>query len=150
MDQNNIKELIKIMEDSDLNLLEIKDGEFMIRMERGNKTNNPAPVPAEGKQETKAEVAAQPQRMIDEVVVDLNNVSVICSPMVGVFYAQPKPGAPPFVKIGDKVKKGQVVCIIEAMKLMNEILAETDGEIVDICVEDGTLVEYGQVLFKVY
>jgi len=148
MDNNNIRELIKIMEDSDLDLLEIKDGEFMIRMERGRKVA--APVPVEEKRETKAEVAAHPQRMIDEGVVDLNNVSVICSPMVGVFYAQPKPGAPPFVKIGDKVKKGQVVCIIEAMKLMNEILAETDGEIVDICVENGTLVEYGQVLFKVY
>jgi len=67
-----------------------------------------------------------------------------------VFYAAPSPGSAPFVKVGDKVKKGTVLCIIEAMKLMNEICSEYDGEIVDICVENEQIVEYGQTLFKIY
>ena len=70
------------------------------------------------------------------------------SPMVGVVYIAPEPGAEPFVQIGSRVKKGQTLCILEAMKLMNEFTAPEDGEIVDICVTDGQLAEYGQVLFK--
>ncbi|HML49609.1 MAG TPA: acetyl-CoA carboxylase biotin carboxyl carrier protein, partial [Clostridia bacterium] len=72
------------------------------------------------------------------------------SPMVGVFYAAPSPESPPFVKRGDRVKRGDVLCIIEAMKLLNEIAAEADGEIADICVENGQVVEYSQTLFKIY
>ena len=68
--------------------------------------------------------------------------------MVGVFYASPSPDAKPFVEVGQKVKKGDVVCIIEAMKLMNELTADQDGEVVDICVSNGDVVEYGQPLFK--
>ena len=63
--------------------------------------------------------------------------------MVGVFYAAPAPGAEPFVHVGSKVKKGETLCVIEAMKVMNEVTAEADGEVVDICVKDGDLVEYG-------
>ena len=72
----------------------------------------------------------------------------IKSPMVGVFYASPSPDAAPFVQVGSKVKKGDVVCIIEAMKLMNELTADMDGEVVDVCVNNGDVVEYGQPLFK--
>lgn len=71
------------------------------------------------------------------------------SPMVGVFYAAPSPEADPFVRIGDTVKKGDVLCILEAMKLMNEITAEQDGKIADICAKNGDVVEFGQVLFKI-
>ena len=70
--------------------------------------------------------------------------------MVGVFYQAPSPEADPYVHVGSKVKKGDVLCVIEAMKLLNEITADTDGEIVDVCVENGQLVEYGQVLFKIF
>ena len=72
----------------------------------------------------------------------------ITSPMVGVFYASPSPESDPFVSIGDTVKKGDTLCIIEAMKLMNEITAEHDGKILDICAKSGDVVEFGQVLFK--
>ena len=75
---------------------------------------------------------------------------VVKSPLAGVFYAAPSPGAEPFVRVGSRVKKGDVLCIVEAMKLMNEIQAERDGEIVDICVHDGDVVEFGQTLFKLY
>lgn len=70
------------------------------------------------------------------------------SPMVGVFYASSSPEAGPYVSVGSRVKKGEVLCIIEAMKLMNEIVAERDGEITEICVPNGQLVEYGQTLFR--
>ena len=74
----------------------------------------------------------------------------VCAPMVGVFYVAPSPGAEPFVHVGSKVKKGETLCILEAMKLMNEVVAERDGEVVEACVEDGELVEYGRVLFRIY
>ena len=73
---------------------------------------------------------------------------IIKSPMVGTFYASSSPKAEPFVKVGDKVKKGQVVCIVEAMKLMNEIESEFDGEVVEICKNNEEMVEYGDVLIK--
>ena len=82
--------------------------------------------------------------------VDFNNLKEVKSPMVGVFYQAPSPEADPYVRVGSKVKKGDVLCVIEAMKLLNEITADTDGEIVDVCVENGQLVEYGQVLFKIF
>ena len=74
----------------------------------------------------------------------------VCAPMVGVFYVAPSPGAEPFVHVGSKVKKGETLCILEAMKLMNEVVAECDGEIAEICAADGDLVEYGRVLFRIY
>ena len=74
----------------------------------------------------------------------------VCAPMVGVFYVAPSPGAEPFVRVGSKVKKGETLCILEAMKLMNEVVAECDGEIAEICANDGDLVEYGRVLFRMY
>lgn len=77
------------------------------------------------------------------------NAKIITSPMVGTFYASSSPDKPAFVQVGDKIKKGQVVCIVEAMKLMNEIESEYDGEIVEICVKDEDVVEYGMPLFKV-
>lgn len=71
------------------------------------------------------------------------------SPMVGVFYAAPAENAEPFVKVGDRVKRGQTLCIVEAMKLMNEIMAELDGEIVEVCVQNGQVVDFGCPLFRI-
>ncbi len=82
--------------------------------------------------------------------VDFNNITEVKSPMVGVFYDSPSPDAEPYVKVGSKVKKGDVLCIIEAMKLMNEITAQVDGEIVDVCAQNGQVVEYNQPLFKIF
>lgn len=73
----------------------------------------------------------------------------VCSPMVGVFYAAPAPDDEPFVHVGSKVKAGQTLCIIEAMKLLNEVTAEADGEVVEICVADGDLVEYGSCIMRI-
>lgn len=86
----------------------------------------------------------------DQKPLDLSQVALVTAPMVGVFYAAPSPGAEPFVHVGSKVHKGDTLCVIEAMKLMNEVVAERDGEIVDVCVEDGELVEFGCTLMKLY
>ncbi|MBA2873421.1 acetyl-CoA carboxylase biotin carboxyl carrier protein [Thermaerobacillus caldiproteolyticus] len=93
--------------------------------------------------ETKQEEQAKQE------TVNKENLHKITSPMVGTFYTAPSPDAPPYVKVGDKVKKDTIVCIIEAMKLFNEIEAEVNGEIVEILVQNGQLVEYGQPLFLV-
>jgi len=82
-------------------------------------------------------------------LANFGNLIEVKSPIVGVFYTAPQPEAMPFVNIGSKVKKGDVLCIIEAMKLLNEITAEHDGEIADICIKNGDIVEYGQALFKI-
>ena len=73
---------------------------------------------------------------------------IVKSPMVGTFYSKSSPNAKPYVEVGSKVKKGDILCIVEAMKLMNEIESEFDGEVVDVCVKDGDMVDYGKPLFK--
>lgn len=148
-----IKELIKVLEDSSLSVLEIveKDGS-KIRLEKAqpaqqivntipvaNGVASPAPVASPAVESAPAAPAAP--------VAD--NSKTIDAPIVGVFYAASAPGKAPYVSTGKKVKKGDVVCIIEAMKCMNEIQAEEDGEIVEVLVKDGDLVEYGQPLFKI-
>lgn len=101
------------------------------------------PAPVVEKVEVKEEVKPEKQ------AVSTENLHTITSPMVGTFYAAPSPDAAPYVKVGDKVKKDTIVCIVEAMKLFNEIEAEVDGEIVEVLVKNGQLVEYGQPLFLV-
>ena len=106
----------------------------------------PAPVPAAAPE---AAPAPEAEPAGDEAL-DMAHTTAVRAPMVGVFYAAPAPGAEPFVHVGSKVKKGETLCVIEAMKVMNEVTAEADGEIVDICVKDGDLVEYGCCLMKIY
>lgn len=89
-------------------------------------------------------VSVQPK----SAVVDAN-VHVVKSPFVGTFYGSPAPGKPAYVKVGDKVKAGQTLCVLEAMKIMNEIDADMAGEIIEICVDNESLVEFGQPLFKI-
>ena len=132
MNIKQIRELAQIVSENGLSAIEIAEGENRVRIERAVAAPA-APVPAPAAEETN---------------VDFNRTREIKSPMVGVFYAAPSPDAKPFVEVGSKVKKGDIVCIVEAMKLMNEITAEFDGEVVDICVHNGDVVEYGQTLFK--
>lgn len=101
-----------------------------------------AAAPAPAKEEVKAEAPAAP-------VANDADLHKITSPMVGTFYAAPSPDSPAYVKVGDKVGDDTIVCIVEAMKLFNEIEAEIKGEIVEVLVKDGQLVEYGQPLFLV-
>lgn len=92
------------------------------------------------------------QKEVNEIVeteTQEDNCKIVKSPMVGTFYLKPDPNSNPYVEIGKKVKKGDILCIIEAMKLMNEIECEFDGEITEILVKDGEMVEYGKPLFKI-
>ena len=144
MNIRQIRELAQIVRENGLSALEISENESRIRIEctRGEGVvAAPAPAAAPA-MESSAPVIRE------EAAVDFNRVHEIKSPMVGVFYTSPSPDTKPFVEIGQRVKKGDVVCIIEAMKLMNELTADQDGEVVDICVNNGEVVEYGQPLFK--
>lgn len=102
-----------------------------------------APAPASAPAPAAPATPAPAARPVDD------GAHEVSAPMVGVFYAAPAPGADPFVTVGAKVKKGDTLCIVEAMKCMNEIAAECDGTVVDICVSDGELVEYGRCLMKI-
>lgn len=140
MNIENIKVLAEVMNDYGLTRLEIEENETKIRLEKGTSAApSPAVVPPLIQNIT-----------MDEQSVDFNRLVEIKSPMIGIFYSAPSPDLESFVNIGSKVKKGDVLCIIESMKLMNEIPAEQDGEIVDICVKNGDIVEFGQVLFKIF
>lgn len=144
---DEIKEFISLLEDSSLSVFEIqKEDGSKIRLEKAQPAQqivNTIPV-ANG-------VAAAPVESapVTPTVPVADSSKTIDAPIVGVFYAASAPGKAPYVSAGKQVKKGDVVCIIEAMKCMNEIQAEEDGEIVEVLVKDGELVEYGQPLFKI-
>lgn len=147
MDVKSVKALAKILDEKKLSVIEVVEGDTRIRLER--KCGETVSVLAD-KAEIKTPAPEVKPKEIDQSPVDFNNLKEVKSPMVGVFYAAPKPGSPAFVKVGDKVKKGTVLCIIEAMKLMNEICSDYEGEVVDVCVENEQIVEFGQTLFKIY
>lgn len=146
MDIKKIRALANLMQSTGLNVIEIKEGDGTIRLERHE------PLPKAELQNTLPPqlqiYPAIPEIKDETKAADFNDMTEVKSPIVGVFYAAPSPESQPFVQVGSKVKKGDVLCIVEAMKLMNEIVAEADGEIYDICVKDGEIVEFGQTLFK--
>ena len=148
MEIKQIRALAQILQQTGLSVLEITEGETKIRLERETAAPASSTQVQTGAATVAPTVAVTSPGQAGESPVDFNNAKEFTSPMVGVFYASPAPDAPPFVQIGSHVKKGDVLCIIEALKLMNEITAENDGEIVDICVENGQIVEYGQTIFK--
>ncbi len=148
MNIKQIRELAQIAAENGLSAIEIAEGENRVRIERAVSAPAAIPTVASMPMAAPAAPAPAPAAEAEETNVDFNRTREIKSPMVGVFYAAPSPDAKPFVEVGSKVKKGDIVCIVEAMKLMNEITAEFDGEVVDICVHNGDVVEYGQTLFK--
>lgn len=143
MDLEKIEGLVKIIEESSLTEFSIKEGDMKITM---SKLTHP-PTIAAGMQ------MAAPQTMVQETIVETNekedDIELILSPIVGTFYSASAPDVPAFVKVGDRIKNGQTVCILEAMKLMNEIQCEFDCEIEAILVSNEQKVEYGQPLFRV-
>ena len=153
MNIKQVRALAQLMESAGLSLIEITEADKTIRMEKAAAVfAPPAPAPQGAAQAIGVPQEVQPYNAPVKVqgAVNFNDITEVRSPMVGIFYASPSPDAAPFVERGSKVKKGDVLCIVEAMKLMNEIVAEADGEIVDICAENGQVVEYAQVLFKVF
>jgi len=153
MDKNEIRELIRIFDKSDITKLKIKEGDFSIELQKG--FDGPvtyATAPVMQQAPNVAPVAAPVAQVGGEASVNAAPVAVgLCmkSPMVGTFYRSPAPGAAPFAKVGDVIRKGQPIGIIEAMKIMNEIEAEFDCKVLDILVEDGQPVEYDMPIFAV-
>ena len=155
MDIKTIKTLINLFESSFLGEMEVESGDGNDKLRVTLKKSSGA-APTVQEVTTVQNVAAPAPEPLKaetgsgEGVLDYNLVEEIKSPMVGVFYAAPSPDAEPFVTRGSKVKKGDTLCIIEAMKLMNEVIAERDGEIVEVLAESGELVEFGQTLFRIF
>lgn len=136
MNESDIRKYANLMSELGLTGLEVTENDRVVRLER-----NPAPQTAAPVQTV--QVGDVPQSAANEDLIEIN------SPMVGVFYAAPAEDADPYVQVGDRVKKGQTLCIVEAMKLMNEIVAETDGQIVEICAQNGQVVDFGCPLFRI-
>jgi acetyl-CoA carboxylase biotin carboxyl carrier protein len=134
-----VDELAELLQRHQLSELEVEEGGSRIRLRRG----------LEGAQAALPAPAMAPPPPTPTAEVSDGNVSYITSPFVGTFYRAPDAQSAPFVDVGTRLRKGQVLCIVEAMKLMNEIEAETDGVIVQILVENGSAVEYGEPLFKI-
>lgn len=144
MELDEIKNLIELLQDSDITELQIeKDGsKLKIKREKYITAFEPSSVPV-------SRPAAEPAEGKPAAAVDEQKLNTINSPIVGIFYSAQSPESPPFVTVGSRVTKGQVLCIVEAMKLMNEIESDTDGTIAKILVENGQPVEYGEPLFLV-
>lgn len=152
MNMKQLRELLNLFSQHGLTRLEVDEGETRILLAReaapARGLEQPAAAAAPAAQPAAASIPG-PAKSADPGP-DFNQIHEVKSPMVGVFYTAPEPGGKSFVKVGDRVKKGDVICIVEAMKLNNEITADKDGEVVDVCVQDGSVVEYGQTLFKLF
>ena len=145
MDIRKIKKLIEMLQASDLREIEVKEGEESVRIARGG-ISSPTEEYVISNQATQAVKSSTEKIHIDDSNTSGNHIK---SPIVGTFYRKPAPDKPPFVEVGDHVEKGQVVCIVEAMKMMNEIKSDFSGTIKSINVEDGTPVEFDQNLITV-
>ena len=151
MDFKEIKELIRVFDKSELNKLKVKNGDFEISMQtgfEGGTVVSTAPIAAPAPVVAAAPITAAPIATENAAPAAILG-DTINSPMVGTYYASPSPESPSFVKEGDTVKKGQTLCILEAMKIMNEVEAEFDCKIVKILAEDGKPVEYDMPIFAV-
>jgi acetyl-CoA carboxylase biotin carboxyl carrier protein len=149
MDIRKVKKLIELLEESGIAEIEIKEGEEAVRISR-MPTGAYAPQPAPIMMSAPAAIAAPVAAPAPEAPAKPRaNEHVVTAPMVGTFYAAPTPGAKAFVDIGDEVKVGQVLCIIEAMKMMNQIEADKSGKVTSVMAQNGDPVEFGQPLFVI-
>ncbi len=148
LDLNQVRELLLMFDQTSVTELNLKSGELELQLRKREQiSSNPAvvvaPAPPSATTSTPAPAPEPTPPPANRKTVD------IVAPMVGTFYRAPAPDEPPFVEVGDTVKKGQVVCIIEAMKLMNEIEAEVNGQVVEILVQNAEPIEYGQPLMRI-
>jgi len=148
MDIRKVKKLIEMLESSELEVIEIQEGEESVRLV---------------KKQTETVVSHATQNLADPVTektvighsqealstIKAADGEVITSPMVGTFYAAPSPGAKPFISVGDEIQEGDIVCIVEAMKMMNEIKSDFSGKVTSVLIENSEPVEFGQALFTV-
>lgn len=156
MDSKRLAEIADVMEDRGLTRVRVEEpDDTAVELERASAAQPvavPMPMPsamaAPVAAPTVAPAAPEPAAQTPVAAPEPKGTEVT-APMVGVFYAAPAPGDEPFVHVGSKVKAGETLCIIEAMKVLNEVTAETDGEVLEICVADGDLVEFGSCLMRI-
>jgi len=147
MDIRKVKKLIELLEESNIDELEIKEGEESVRIIRNSQTTYAA-APAQVVAAPAAPIAAAPVAAAEEAAPALVG-HIVTSPMVGTYYSSPAPDAPAFIEVGKTVKVGDVLCIVEAMKMMNQIEADKAGTIGAILVEDGEAVEFDQAMITI-
>lgn len=156
MDSKRLAEIADVMEDRGLTRVRVEEPDgTAVELERASVAQPvavPVPMPgavaAQVAAPTVAPAAPEPATQTPAAAPEPKGTEVT-APMVGVFYAAPAPGDEPFVRVGSKVKAGETLCIIEAMKVLNEVTAEADGEVLEICVADGDLVEFGSCLMRI-
>lgn len=156
MDSKRLAEIADVMEDRGLTRVRVEEPDgTAVELERASAAQPvavPMPMPSAMAAPVAAPAAApaapEPAAQAPAAAPEPQGVEVT-APMVGVFYAAPAPGDEPFVRVGSKVKAGETLCIIEAMKVLNEVTAESDGEVLEICVADGDLVEFGSCLMRI-
>lgn len=156
MDSKRLAEIADVMEDRGLTRVRVEEPDgTAVELERASVAQPvavPMPMPsamaAQVVAPTVAPAAPEPATQTPAAAPEPKGTEVT-APMVGVFYAAPAPGDEPFVRVGSKVKAGETLCIIEAMKVLNEVTAEADGEVLEICVADGDLVEFGSCLMRI-
>ena len=149
MNFDEIKQILALVKEHELAEFELAHQDFKIRI-RKDSGLPPATLPTQAAAPAAVAPAAVPPATPEAPAVESGEeLAVVTSPIVGTFYSASEPGAPPFAQVGDVVRKGQVLCIIEAMKLMNEIESEYDGEIVKAYIDNGKPVQYGERLFAI-
>lgn len=149
---DKVRQLVELMREFDLSLIDLKQADQRVRLRRGSEQVVVAPAVAAAPVSPPPAAGTAPARATEALPSAPQSgkkTALIKSPMVGTFYASPKPDAPPYVKVGDMVSPDTVVCIIEAMKVFNELPAEASGRIVAVLAESGAPVEYGQALFEI-
>jgi acetyl-CoA carboxylase biotin carboxyl carrier protein len=163
MNQKELKELIDFLIEKDISEFELERGDVKVRIKRGGDSSAPviahampmapmavaAPIPTAHPAAHAAPAAQAHPAPVEPPAAAEEELHSVKSPIVGTFYESPAPGALPFVKVGDQVAAGQVLCIIEAMKLMNEIESEFAGKVTEVLVQNGQPVEFGQPLFRI-
>ena len=152
MDLRKIKKLMELLEESGISEIEVKEGEESIKLSRNISSSTNMQVPQIIQQPVQTSQPPANQQASDKGVNAVDNLkkekrNTVNSPMVGTFYASASPESKPFVTIGQSVKKGDTLCILEAMKMMNQVQAESDGKIVEILVDNAEPVEFDQPLF---
>jgi len=159
IDLDQIRDLLEIVSENDITELTVQSGEekVTIRKSSGSSSNATADLSVEtvsvAQPAASSEISFEPKSTASEVAVEPEESATgllsVTSPMVGTFYRAASPTTPPYVEVGDRITVGQTICIIEAMKLMNDMPSEVAGRVVKICVENGSTIEYGQHLFLV-
>jgi acetyl-CoA carboxylase biotin carboxyl carrier protein len=162
MNQKELKELIEFLIEKDIAEFELERGDVKVKIRRAGEVALPdsryvalhpapmaVPMPVAASIPLTAPAHGRPDAPAQASATTDEGLHIVKSPIVGTFYESPSPGSPPFVKVGDKLEVGQVLCIVEAMKLMNEIECDVAGELVKMLVTNGQPIEYGQELFAV-